>query len=214
MDRFIVSAAMARRTCGRAAAPHGGARAPRRRVEQGRRDHGQIRGRGRRRARCHVHRWGAGECAQPQARPPGDLGEHRGHPPRGDGAGPGDPRRAAGLARLRGLRFSRGRPDAAGDPDRYPEAGEPWQPLKLYYQMGWSRAKFVALHEAMLAAGVESPYGEWLEKWEDTGDKGHRITTRVPCGEYFEQRDDALRAHATQVDPDGFWFRVPLAIQR
>jgi len=104
--------------------------------------------------------------------------------------------------------------DAAGDPDRYPEAGEPWQPLKLYYQMGWSRAKFVALHEAMLAAGVESPYGEWLEKWEDTGDKGHRITTRVPCGEYFEQRDDALRAHATQVDPDGFWFRVPLAIQR
>ncbi|HEV7708395.1 MAG TPA: mycothiol conjugate amidase Mca, partial [Asanoa sp.] len=30
----------------------------------------------------------------------------------------------------------------------------------------------------------------------------------------FEVRDDALRAHATQVDPDGFWFRVPLEIQR
>ena len=26
--------------------------------------------------------------------------------------------------------------DAAGDPDRYPEAGEPWQPLKLYYHHG------------------------------------------------------------------------------
>ena len=28
--------------------------------------------------------------------------------------------------------------DAAGDPDRFPDAGEPWQPLKLYYTM-WSR---------------------------------------------------------------------------
>src|SRR5947199_3461547 len=66
----------------------------------------------------------------------------------------------------------------------------------------------------MLAAGVESPYEEWLAKWEDSGDKGHRVTARVLCGEFFEVRDDALRAHATQVDPDGFWFRVPLSIQR
>jgi mycothiol S-conjugate amidase len=36
----------------------------------------------------------------------------------------------------------------------------------------------------------------------------------VPCGEYFELRDDALRAHATQVDPDGRWFHVPLDVQR
>ena len=31
--------------------------------------------------------------------------------------------------------------DAAGDPDRYPEPGEPWQPLKLYYHMGFSKAQ-------------------------------------------------------------------------
>ena len=36
----------------------------------------------------------------------------------------------------------------------------------------------------------------------------------MPCGDYFQVRDDALRAHATQVDPDGFWFAVPLAIQQ
>ena len=36
----------------------------------------------------------------------------------------------------------------------------------------------------------------------------------MPCGEFFEARDDALRAHATQVDPDGFWFAVPLNIQQ
>src|SRR4029453_3995128 len=42
MDRFIVSATTARRTRGRATAPPGGARAPGRRVEQGRRDHRQT----------------------------------------------------------------------------------------------------------------------------------------------------------------------------
>jgi mycothiol S-conjugate amidase len=104
--------------------------------------------------------------------------------------------------------------DAAGDPDRYPEAGEPWQPSKLYYHLSFTKPKMVALHEAMLAAGLESPYGEWLDKWKDGDDKGHRVTTRVPCAEWFPVRDDALRAHATQVDPDGWWFHVPLEIQR
>lgn len=105
--------------------------------------------------------------------------------------------------------------EAAGDPERYPELGDPWQPLKLYYHMGWSKARMTALHEAMLGAGLESPYAEWLEKWDDEGgDSVSRVTTRVPCGDYFPVRDDALRAHATQVDPDGFWFRVPLALQQ
>src|SRR5215831_15466812 len=104
--------------------------------------------------------------------------------------------------------------DAAGDPDRYPELGEPWQPLKLYYNMGFNRARVVAMHEGMLAAGLESPYAEWLEKWEEREDHSDRTTTRVPAGDYFEVRDDALRAHATQVDPEGWWFKVPLEIQR
>jgi mycothiol S-conjugate amidase len=107
--------------------------------------------------------------------------------------------------------------DAAGDPDRFPGTGTPWQPLKLYYHMGFSRERLTALHEAMLGAGLESPYGEWLDKWSDSDeerDRGPRITTRVVCDAYFHTRDDALRAHATQVDPDGYWFRVPMEIQR
>ncbi|MCU7725410.1 mycothiol conjugate amidase Mca [Actinoplanes sp. KI2] len=104
--------------------------------------------------------------------------------------------------------------DAAGDPEKYPELGEPWQPLKLYYNSGWTRARMLALHEGMLSAGLESPYTEWLEKWSDRDDRGDKITTRVECGEYFHVRDDALRAHATQVDPDGFWFRIPLDLQQ
>jgi mycothiol S-conjugate amidase len=104
--------------------------------------------------------------------------------------------------------------DAAGDPERYPGLGQPWQPLKLYYDVAFSKAKIIALHEGMLAAGLESPYAEWLERWTDRPDRGARITTRVECSDYFPVRDAALLAHATQVDPDGFWFHVPLEIQR
>lgn len=104
--------------------------------------------------------------------------------------------------------------EAAGDPDQHPELGEPWQPLKLYYDIGFSKAKIMALHEAVLAAGLESPYGDWIKRWEDRPDKGPRITTRVECAEYFPVRDDALRAHATQIDPDGFWFQVPMELQQ
>jgi mycothiol S-conjugate amidase len=107
--------------------------------------------------------------------------------------------------------------DAAGDPDRFPGTGEPWQPLKLYYHMSFSKQRIAALHDAMLEARIESPYTEWLQNWgdsDDARDKGPRVTTRVPCGDFFHVRDEALRAHATQVDPDGFWFRVPLELQR
>ncbi|MET7748856.1 mycothiol conjugate amidase Mca [Micromonospora sp. NPDC005367] len=105
--------------------------------------------------------------------------------------------------------------DAAADADRYPELGEPWQPLKLYYDIGFSKPKIMALHEAVLAAGLESPYQDWLKRWaENPNDQRPEITTQVPCAQYFPVRDDALRAHATQVDPDGFFFRVPMEIQQ
>ncbi|GGP60137.1 mycothiol conjugate amidase Mca [Saccharothrix coeruleofusca] len=105
--------------------------------------------------------------------------------------------------------------DAAGDPDRYPEAGEPWQPLKLYYSHGFSRAKLLAFHEALLAMGQESPYAEWLAGWgADRPDVMERVTTRVECADYFPQRDEALKAHATQIDPTSRWFAVPLELQR
>jgi len=47
---------------------------------------------------------------------------------------------------------------AAGDPEQFPDSGEAWQPLKLYYHHGWSYDKIKAIHEAMLAHSLESPY--------------------------------------------------------
>lgn len=104
--------------------------------------------------------------------------------------------------------------DAAGDPERYPEAGEPWKPLKLYYNQGFNKPRTVALHEALLARGLESPYEEWLKRWDEFARPERNISTHVPCGEFFEIRDKALLAHATQIDPDGGWFRIPMELQR
>ncbi len=86
--------------------------------------------------------------------------------------------------------------------------------MKLYYHHGWSWEKTNALHQAMLEHGLESPYAERLEKWEREPDWDDRITTRVPCGDFFGVRDQALLAHATQIDPDGFWFAIPREIQQ
>ena len=105
--------------------------------------------------------------------------------------------------------------EAAGDPDRYPGTGEPWQPLKLYYFVTFHLAKFTALHEAMLQCGLESPYGERLAQWKQDPERPPlEITTRVPCADYFEIRDQALIAHATQIDPNSSWFSCPIDVQR
>jgi mycothiol S-conjugate amidase len=102
--------------------------------------------------------------------------------------------------------------EAAADPARYPDAGPAWQPLKLYYNQTFTKARTTALHEAMLARGLESPYGEWLKNWEDREERN--VNAHVPCADFFDVRDKALLAHATQVDPDGPWFHCPLDIQR
>jgi mycothiol S-conjugate amidase len=71
-----------------------------------------------------------------------------------------------------------------------------------------------ALNEAMIAAGFEGPYAERLANWKIDPAHAERLTTRVECADYFAIRDQALLAHATQVDPEGPWFSVPLDIHK
>jgi mycothiol S-conjugate amidase len=95
--------------------------------------------------------------------------------------------------------------DRAGDPDWYPEAGEPHQPLKLYYST-WSRARMLAIHQELIRRDGKSPFEE---RWFDRPDNDHRITTRVDVTDFQWARSAALRAHASQVNPDeGFWFAL------
>ena len=123
---------------------------------------------------------------------------------------------------------------AAGDPAAYPETGPAWEVSKLYYDRAFNPEKYRTLHEAFVAAGDESPFGQRMsfyaqmeamrevlrrrEAGEDVPDPehvpawvmpDHPVTTQVPVADYLEHRDAALRAHRTQVDPDGPFFAAP-----
>jgi mycothiol S-conjugate amidase len=91
--------------------------------------------------------------------------------------------------------------DAAGDPGAFPDAGAPWQPLKLYYTV-WSRAQMVGIHDRFVELGLESPFGD---AWMSGPDKDAEITTRIDVSEHASVRPRALLAHATQ-------FRYPRGV--
>jgi mycothiol S-conjugate amidase len=102
--------------------------------------------------------------------------------------------------------------EAAGDPQRYTGTGDPWTPLKLYYDRGFNKRRMNLMHETLLAEGLESPFAEWMERVKDWPDPV--ITTQVQCADWFSRRDAALLAHATQIDPDGWFFSIPREIQQ
>jgi mycothiol S-conjugate amidase len=101
----------------------------------------------------------------------------------------------------------------AGDGAKFPDAGAPWQPQKLYYFATFSKQRMMMLHEAAVAEGIESPFGEWLERWDEEGFDEPEVTTQVDVGDLIELRNKALLAHATQIDPDSFWFAIPDELQ-
>jgi mycothiol S-conjugate amidase len=102
----------------------------------------------------------------------------------------------------------------AGDPKMFPEHGAPWTPSKLYYFATFTKKRFQILNDAAVAEGIESPYAGWLENWDAMGFVEPEITTQVDVADHVELRSKALLAHATQIDPDSFWFAVPDEIQR
>lgn len=99
--------------------------------------------------------------------------------------------------------------EAAGDPAAFPEAGEPWSPSKLYYT-AWSLERLQKTHEKCLEVNGESPFSEDFLNRES---EDHLITSKIDVERWWDNRCDALLAHATQVDPnEGFWFPLPRPI--
>jgi len=99
--------------------------------------------------------------------------------------------------------------DAAGDPEQFPDAGEPWQPSKLYYS-GFSFRRIRALHDVYERAGEESPYAERMARLAAVSESEITPpTTFVDVGDFLHQRRNALLAHRTQIDPGSHWMQVP-----
>jgi mycothiol S-conjugate amidase len=100
--------------------------------------------------------------------------------------------------------------DAAADPDRFPGAGDPWQPLKLYY-VTWSARRTRAMHEKFLELGLESPFSdERLARLMKVEQDGKQPDTVIDIADHASTFREALLAHATQVDPTSpHWFGLP-----
>jgi mycothiol S-conjugate amidase len=111
--------------------------------------------------------------------------------------------------------------ERAGEPEAYPGTGEPWEPLKLYYDKAFNPERLQALHSALEEAGLTSPYAERIAAYQESDAEGHRpwlsrhpTTTQIKCGDFFEHRDRALLSHRSQVEPGGFFFAVSPELQR
>jgi N-acetyl-1-D-myo-inositol-2-amino-2-deoxy-alpha-D-glucopyranoside deacetylase len=97
--------------------------------------------------------------------------------------------------------------DAAADPGRYVDKGDPWQPAKLYYMAlpaSFLRMGFDALKEM----GEEAPFGVTSPEELNFGDPDESVTTRIDARDYLEAKVAAMRAHATQIQVDGPFFAL------
>ncbi|WP_181421539.1 MULTISPECIES: mycothiol conjugate amidase Mca [unclassified Curtobacterium] len=98
----------------------------------------------------------------------------------------------------------------AADPETYPDAGPAWSVSKLYYERTMNPRRITAFHEALREREPDNPLleqlGEWVERFADRPDLA---TSHVDVHEYFDARDAALRAHASQVPPDSPFFFWP-----
>jgi mycothiol S-conjugate amidase len=104
---------------------------------------------------------------------------------------------------------------ASGDASKYPDAGEPWQVSKLYYDRSFNTKRMTALYDALVADDPESPLLEQLSQMKHwLKDEPYLATTQVPVGEFFDVRDEALKSHSSQVAPDSTFFLWPHHIQQ
>ena len=110
---------------------------------------------------------------------------------------------------------------AAGDPARFPEAGEVWSPSK-FYATAWSRELWRSLREEMKARGLqfeEERTDEATDEAErtaaadadgpddDEGQSEESITTFIDTSPYWATAREALRQHRTQ--PLEFFLKLP-----
>src|SRR4051794_3063609 len=99
---------------------------------------------------------------------------------------------------------------AAGDPEQYPEAGEPWEGAKLYY---------TALARSVMQRAIDyfraNPHLTPFFPPEVTSAADipftvpdELVTAQIDGRDYFDHKMAAMRAHKTQIEIDGPFFAL------
>ncbi len=98
----------------------------------------------------------------------------------------------------------------AADPDRYPEAGVPWQAKRLYY-CSFPRSQMRRFAEMMQEAGVESSFS--VVDFKNMGLTDEQITNVIDVSEWVPLKEKSLECHRTQYNPDNPLSRIPKEMQ-
>ncbi|GAB2565508.1 mycothiol conjugate amidase Mca [Leucobacter ruminantium] len=105
--------------------------------------------------------------------------------------------------------------ELSGDAESYPDAGEPWTIKKLYYEAIFNADRVNRMLEALRDREPESPLvAQFADLAERFALRPSDSTAKIDVGRFFERRDEALRAHASQVPPDSPFFFWPNELQR
>ncbi len=97
--------------------------------------------------------------------------------------------------------------EAAGNAAKYPDAGPPWVPSKLYY-ISFRRALWLKAWPLMRERGIKTPLDdEGFDASRFVDDP--RINAVVDVRGYLPQKLAALREHRTQIRDDWFWLALP-----
>jgi N-acetyl-1-D-myo-inositol-2-amino-2-deoxy-alpha-D-glucopyranoside deacetylase len=98
--------------------------------------------------------------------------------------------------------------DAAGDAARYPSAGAPWSPLKLY-SINSPRSLRHRAWEQMRARGLRSPLDNPDFDITRFTVPDELITTAIDVRALMGRKLDALRVHRTQIAADSPFLSIP-----
>jgi N-acetyl-1-D-myo-inositol-2-amino-2-deoxy-alpha-D-glucopyranoside deacetylase len=97
--------------------------------------------------------------------------------------------------------------DAAADPDRYPDAGAPWQASKLY-ETALPRSVIRQAFDTLKEMGEEAPFGASSPEELEVGTPDELVTTRIDAGAKLDAKLAAMRAYPTQIAVDGPFFAL------
>jgi N-acetyl-1-D-myo-inositol-2-amino-2-deoxy-alpha-D-glucopyranoside deacetylase len=97
--------------------------------------------------------------------------------------------------------------EASGDPARYPEAGEPWAPVK-FYETAIPVSVLRAGYDALKELGEEAPFGITDPDELTFGTPDDQVTTEIDAREQLPAKIEAMRAHRTQIAVDGMFFAL------
>ena len=127
--------------------------------------------------------------------------------------------------------------EKSADPTYFPEVGEPWEPIKLYYTH-WPEESWKQAREIYMERGLKWPWDRDEEKKADddpehqsteeaveqeveqvTQQEGSEpakpeyvpppTTTRINVRDYISTKREATFVHRTQFSPEGFFKTMP-----